>query len=610
MTTPPPPALTSGYTPVAWSDDGAPRSGVFDDIYFSTADGLGETRAVFLAGCGLPDAWAGRDRFTVGELGFGTGLNILALIDLWRRARAPGARLNVFSVEAFPISVDDARRALAGWPELADVAAALTAQWPRAAAGFHRIDLPEWGATVDLAVMDAAEALEGWAGRADAWFLDGFAPSRNPDMWSERVLAGVAARSAPGARAATFTVAGAVRRGLAAQGFTVDKKPGFGRKSERLEARLPGAPVTNVSAPARVAIIGAGIAGAALARAFRALGVTPTVYDPSGPGAGASGNAAALVMPRLDAGGGDIAALYAQAMARARDLMEDTPGAVIARGALQLEAGEKDPGRFDRIAASPLFAPGAVERRGAAAASAWSGETTPLGALALAEALVVEPAQLLAAWFETAEVRNGPVAALARAGGQWMLTDAAGGALGEADIVCLANGVDAARLAPDLPLRPVRGQVSRLEVEPAPRPLIWGGYLIPTPTGLLFGATHDRDDTGTETRRADNARNLAQLAEARPGLAASLDPDRLLGRAAVRAVTPDFLPVAGVVGGADRDNLFVLSGLGSRGFCAAPLLAEHVAALACGAPSPLPARLAAIVDPARFERRRTRRLAR
>ena len=195
---------------LVWTDDGAPRSGRFDDVYFSQADGLAEARAVFLAGCGLPDAWAGRTRFTVAELGFGTGLNIAALLHLWRRTRPPGARLSVFSVEGFPLDRDDAARALATWPEIADAAGALLDGWPPATPGFHRLDLPAFDATLDLAVGDVAWALSQWTGRADAWFLDGFAPAANPAMWSDAVLDAIADRSAPGARAATFTVAGAV----------------------------------------------------------------------------------------------------------------------------------------------------------------------------------------------------------------------------------------------------------------------------------------------------------------------------------------------------------------------------------------------------------------
>ncbi len=214
-------------SPLVWDEAGQPRSLLFDDIYYSREGGLAEARAVYLAGCGLPDAWAGRERFTVGELGFGTGLNIAALIDLWRRARPPNARLHIFTVEAHPLPAAEARRALGSWPEIADVAAAMADRWPRRASGFHRIALDELGVVIDIAHMVAAVALSAWSGAADAWFLDGFSPALNPGMWSDAVLAGVRRRSAPGARAATFTVAGAVRRGLAAQGFAVEKRPGF-----------------------------------------------------------------------------------------------------------------------------------------------------------------------------------------------------------------------------------------------------------------------------------------------------------------------------------------------------------------------------------------------
>ncbi|MGC1303437.1 MAG: tRNA (5-methylaminomethyl-2-thiouridine)(34)-methyltransferase MnmD, partial [Caulobacteraceae bacterium] len=221
-----------------WTSSG-PRSRRFDDVYFSAADGLAESRMVYLAGAGLPDAWRGRSRFTVGELGFGTGLNIAALLQLWRETRPADGRLSIFSVEAFPISRDAATRALAHWPELSEVTAPLLAGWPDGRRGFHRIDLPGLHASLDLCIGEAAEALAAWGGRANAWFLDGFAPSRNPEMWRDEVLELVAARSAPGAQIGTFTVAGQVRRGLAVAGFEVARRPGFGHKRERLEAVLP-----------------------------------------------------------------------------------------------------------------------------------------------------------------------------------------------------------------------------------------------------------------------------------------------------------------------------------------------------------------------------------
>jgi len=608
--TPPPAPPSQTNSPLVWGEDGAPRSRQFDDVYFSTSDGLAEARAVFLAGCGLPDAWRGRGRFVVGELGFGTGLNILALLDLWRRTREPGARLHIFSIEAYPLSADEARRALSAWPELADIAELLSAHWPRRSRGFHRVDLDGLGVTLDLAVMDAAEALEAWTGQADAWFLDGFAPARNPGMWSEEVLRLVARRSAPGARAATFTVAGAVRRGLEANGFAVGKRPGFGHKRERLEARLPAASKasTERAAAPRVAIVGAGIAGAALARAFRAQGVEPILIEAASAGAGASGNPAALVMPRLDAGGGDVAQLYAQAFVRAVDLYGRIAGAVLARGAIQLEAGPKDPSRFDRIAASGLFERAAVHRLDAVAASDRLGEATSAGGLDFDEVLVVDPAMVLNQLLAGVEVRSGCVASLSRAGAEWRLLSDTGAEIASADVVCGAAGVASVALALDAPLSPVRGQVSIAKAraqDASPPAAIWGGYVIPTRGGLLFGATHDRGETSTAVTDADHARNLELLGQGRPRLAAALAGASLTGRASIRAVTPDFLPLAGAVEGAD--GLFILSGLGSRGFCAAPLLAEHIAALATGATSPLPHALQAIVDPARFAMRRNRR---
>ena len=248
--------------PLAWSDDGQPRSRLYGDVYFSAEDGLAEARTVFLQGCNLPEAWQGRRRFVVGELGFGTGLNVLALIQLWARTHPPQGQLHIFSVEAHPITADDACRALGRWPELAGLSARLLARWPGRARGLHRLELTDLGVILDVAVAEVGAALQGWSGRADAWFLDGFAPALNPAMWREEVLAMVAARSAPGAVAATFTVAGVVRRGLSAAGFVVEKQPGFGRKRERLSAQLAGA-LQEPRPVRRVAIIGAGVGGAA-----------------------------------------------------------------------------------------------------------------------------------------------------------------------------------------------------------------------------------------------------------------------------------------------------------------------------------------------------------
>jgi len=577
-----------------WTPEGAPVSRRFGDVYFSREDGLAETRAVFLAGCGLPQAWVGRPRFTVAELGFGTGLNIIALLDLWSRHRPPGGRLSIFSVEAYPLSRADAARALAAWPELAPLAASLLARWPEKRRGFHRIDLPEFGACLDLALMEAGEALSRWGGRADAWFLDGFAPALNPDMWRDEVLQAVAARSAPGARAATFTVAGQVRRGLAAARFEVRRAPGHGRKRERLEAVLPGqGRDPGLAGP--VAVIGAGIAGAAVRRALLALGVEAVPFEAEAPGAGASGNPAGLVTPRLDAGLGPVARLAAQAYLRALDIYEGLPGAVISRGVLQLAATDRDAGRFARIAASDLFPEGTLRLLDPSAASARLGEVTDRAGLDQPGALSLDPRRVLQAWCRAPSAAR--IQSLEPTDGGWRLSGPS-----EPQIfrtVILATGADLRHLWPAAPILPVRGQVSWVAApDPeTPRAAGWGGYLAPMAGGFLFGATFRRGEASTDLTDEDHRANLESLAKVRPALAASLAGVALGGRARVRDTTRDHLPLAGAV--PEEPGDFVLGGRGARGVTWAPLLGEHVAARATGGPSPLPGDLAALVDPAR-----------
>jgi len=576
-----------------WTPGGAPVSRQFGDVYFSREDGLAETRAVFLAGCGLPQAWAGRSHFTVAELGFGTGLNIVALLDLWSRHRPPGGRLSIFSVEAHPLSQADAARALAAWPELAPRAAPLLAAWPPRTPGFHRVSLADLGVTLDLAVGDAADVLSRWSGQADAWFLDGFAPSTNPGMWSDAVLDAVAARSTPGARIATFTVAGVVRRGLQARGFEVDKRPGHGRKRERLEAVAPDGPRTRP--PDRIVILGAGIAGQATARALRAQGLAPVVIEAERPGAGASGFPAALVTPRLDAGELAVAALYTQALERAGDLYRAVPGAVLAEGVLQLAAAPRDPARFGKVAAQPGWG-GALTPLDPAAASARLGLPVEADGLWMGPAFALAPAPVRAAWLEGVEVRPGRAIALERGEGAWRVCLDNGQAVA-ADAVVVTAGWGAAGLLPGLGLSPVAGQADWTDGVTSAAAVAWGGYAVPTGEGLLWGATHDRGEAAPAPSEAASARNLATLEARLPALAATVRDRPAQRRAAVRATTPDRLPLCGEVPGAP--GLWVLGGLGSRGFCVAPLLAEHVAARLTGAPSPLPADLAARVAPDR-----------
>jgi tRNA U34 5-methylaminomethyl-2-thiouridine-forming methyltransferase MnmC len=213
--------MTSPHQPpmLDWRDETIPVSQRFDDPYFSLAGGLDETRHVFLDGNGLPVRF--RDGFHIAELGFGTGLNLLAIL---LAHQGPG-RLHYTSFEAFPMPAADIARALAAFPEVAGVAEPFLHQW---SAGATVLTFPKLTATIILG--DARETLALWEGTADAWFLDGFSPAKNPELWSPDLMAEVARHTASGGTFATYTAAGHVRRALSDAGFTVTRRPGFGRK--------------------------------------------------------------------------------------------------------------------------------------------------------------------------------------------------------------------------------------------------------------------------------------------------------------------------------------------------------------------------------------------
>ncbi|MEC7964344.1 MAG: tRNA (5-methylaminomethyl-2-thiouridine)(34)-methyltransferase MnmD [Pseudomonadota bacterium] len=215
-----------------WREDRIPVSTRFDDPYFSLENGLAETGHVFLAGNDLPARF--RDGFHVAELGFGTGLNLLAALQMWRASGVAG-KLHFTTFEAFPMTPAEMIRAQAAFPEIADVAADLE---PHLSDDLHRISLPDL--EFEMVRGDARETLPQWQGRADAWFLDGFSPAKNPELWSPELMGAVGAHTAPDGTAATYTAAGFVRRGLTDAGFTVERIPGYGRKRHMTVARMSG----------------------------------------------------------------------------------------------------------------------------------------------------------------------------------------------------------------------------------------------------------------------------------------------------------------------------------------------------------------------------------
>lgn len=613
-----------------WSEDGASlRAPAFDDVYFSKDGGLAEADSVFLAGTGLPERWQNRDRFALCELGFGTGLNILALWRAWKRTRLPHAQLHISSIESFPLARGDAARVLREFSEVCDLAEKLLSHWPVRVYVPQRLWFPEDGLSLTLFTGDAETVLGGLTGAFDAWLLDGFAPARNPAMWSPGVFRNIARLSAPGARAATFTVAGDVRRGLEAAGFAVEKKPGFGKKRERLEAVFLGAPAPSPARsggapglypygggnPKRVAVLGAGIAGASIAQALTRRGVEVVVLEAAPSlGAGASGNPAGLVMPRLDRGGA-LSEVYLAAYLHAVSAYE-------AMGLLEACGVEQRAADGGAALADLLDDPPLPED--------WFSRL-PNGAALHARAGIIRPQSAIKRMLEGASLMcESPVQRLDRDGGAWIARAPDGRALLKADAVVLACGAALSSFEPAsfLPIALSHGQIEWGKGAAPAHALTRGSYVAPFNDGVLFGATFDK--YGPPAVHDARARNLAALRELAPEIAASVDEASLHSRASQRATTPDRAPIAGLLPDAEawlaqyadlahgratntdapppaHAGIYVIGGLGARGLTLAPLLGELLAGEMCNEPGLLSQLARDAIHPARFLHRALKR---
>ena len=505
---------------VAWRDDGAPRSLLFDDIYFSPEGGLAEARHVFLNGNFLAERFATADRFAVGELGFGTGLNFLACWALWRQRRKPGARLDYFSVEGFPVAPADLRRALDAFPEMQQLADQLCSVYAQPPRGFHHFDFSKDGLYLTLGIGEVEQVLKDAEGLFNAWFLDGFAPSRNPEMWRDEVLTQVARLSAADTTVATFSVAGSVRRGLARAGFLTEKRPGFGAKRDMLAARIDAsahavssppssddgpwfAPAIWAAPPdARIAVIGAGIAGASAAYGLKCAGFDPVVFERGEAlGAGASGNPAALVMPWLDADAGPLSEFHCTAFGYAtrlyRKFMAVDDELFDACGAIWLARSEGDAKRFDKIISRQVLLPhGELEALAAPEVSKLVSVECSFGALYFPRAGMVAPLRLVEQFLSDVAIKFGtPISTLDRDGRRWRLLEESGADAGAFDAVIVADGSAAAhiRQTRHLPLSGSIGQLTytdQLE-PPLGQAIVSGAYAAPlSGRGAVAGATY------------------------------------------------------------------------------------------------------------------------
>ncbi len=611
---------------IKWSQADEPEDIQTGDVYFSADDGLAETRTVFLDGCHLPRRWvAGRDH-VIGELGFGTGLNFMATMKRWQETAKPGQILHYIAVEGYPLCLNDMARAHAPFDALAKEAAAFRAMWPARVKGFHH-HVFSGNIRLTLLFGPAEEMLAQVHGRVDSWFLDGFTPAKNPQMWTDEVFSHIAKLSAPNAHLASYSVAGIVRRGLQKVGFDVQKHPGYGRKRERLEAILKDTAVHNpVPAKAAIAksviILGGGIAGACLAHELTLAGISFVLLDKGGLAKGASGNACGLLSPRLDLDDTPLARFYRCAFAYAlRFYAKNCADCFVQTGIKRIAETLKQKQKF-----LGLYNASALPKE-------WMALHADGAALEISCAATLRPVQAISQLVDKTNVIIAHVEQLIFEKTKWIALDNTGREIASADAVILANG---AYTIPglDLPdLRTLRGQVSIAEQikNPPQTPLIGKSYALSLGQNqLLFGATHDRvDQVGDcEVRAQDHQRNLQNLQQLDQELAADIDPKTLTGRTSYRAASLDMHPLAGPVADAKAcanwsknywgklhdytdapvlPGLYMLNGLGSRGLCLAPLLAANIVAQITGAPLPLEFEAATALHPARFAARTARR---
>ncbi|WP_421306066.1 bifunctional tRNA (5-methylaminomethyl-2-thiouridine)(34)-methyltransferase MnmD/FAD-dependent 5-carboxymethylaminomethyl-2-thiouridine(34) oxidoreductase MnmC [Aeromonas veronii] len=641
-----------------WNEAGTPVSSDFGDVYFSNDNGLGETRYVFLQQNRLPARFSHHDSdsFVIGETGFGTGLNFLATMQAFLE-QAPqsgnGSRLHFISFEKYPLTQDDLRKALAAWPELGHLSQDLVAQWPLPVSGCHRLHFAGGRIRLDLWFGDIKDMLPQVPHRAeglvDAWYLDGFSPAKNPEMWTQDLFEGLARLARPDCSIATFTCAGFVRRGLIAAGFAMKKVKGHGSKREMLVGdrtdKLPQQTIAPWYArPAgragEVVIIGGGIASAMTALSLVERGRKVTLLCADGdPATGASGNRQGAIYPLLNGEHDALSRFYSLAFGYARQrllaLAERHPIAFELCGVTQLGYDDKSAAKLAKmnqgLFPSELMHPlsTAEVEQVVGLPCGHSGVSYPLGGWLC-------PADLTRAALKEAQASgllqveyHTQVVTIAEQTDAWHI-ESQDGRHWQAPNLVVAAGHQLPALLPfaELPLYPVRGQVSHVPTSASlsrlNTVLCYDGYLTPMHNDQhCIGASYGRNQSSLEFRAEEQIQNQVRLQACLPEQTwpAEVDVSGNEARVGVRCASRDHLPVVGPVarlqGLADHyaqlqhdqhnaqplplhPGLYVLGALGSRGLCSAPLCGELLASEICGDPLPLAADLLEALHPARY----------
>ena len=635
---------------LAFRDNGTPFSPLYNDIYHSAVGGLEQSQYVYLSGNALPERWQGRRTFTVLETGFGMGINFLMTWAAWRSDPSRCERLHFVSIEKHPFTVADLRSVYAATvsdPAIADLAHELADAWPMLVPGTHRIEFEAGRVVLTLVFGDAAESLPTLRLCADAFYLDGFAPARNPELWTPAIFKALARLAGEGATFATYSSAGDIKRALAQNGFESRKVDGFGWKRAMLVGHFaPRWRVRRYEPPAPLAleerhavVIGAGLAGSAVVERLAARGWRITSLERHASVAqDASGNPAGVFHPMISRDD-SVASRVTRAgflyALRRWDALERAGHRPLrgGPGLLQIAADDDEARAISEAIVAFGYPSDYVAPVSADAAGRLAGMPLARGGWLFPQGGWIDPASLCAAQFaaagEQVERRFGvEVARLERAGNQWTVFDATGNVLARAPVVIVASAHDAARIVGlrHAPTRSIRGQLTLLPsgtVPPLALPVIGEGYAVPLANGVtLTGATYELDDPDTSLRTEGHRENLERVAQMLPTLSNVVDPAHLAalaGRVAFRCVTSDRMPMIGQFAdetlaahdahrlrGAWPLDLPRMEGLygafayGSRGLVWAALGAELIASQIEGEPWPLERDLAEDIDPARF----------
>ncbi len=569
-----------------------------------------------------------------------------------------GSRLHFISVEKYPLTQADLCKALAAWPELSHLSQDLIDQWPLPVSGCHRLLFADGRIRLDLWFGDIKEMLpqvpHPATGLVDAWYLDGFSPAKNPEMWTQDLFDDLARLARPDATLSTFTCAGFVRRGLIAAGFAMKKVKGHGSKREMLagvrEGKVPQQSIAPWYArPAgregEVLIIGGGIASAMTALSLVERGRHVTLLCEDGePASGASGNRQGALYPLLNGEHDALSRFYSLAFGFARNrllaLAKHHPVAFSLCGVTQLGYDDKSAAKLAKMSQGP-FPPELMHPLSAAEVEQVVGLPCDADGVSYPLGGWLCPADLTRAAIREAQASgrlevefNAAVTHIAEEVDGWHL-ESRDGRQWHAPNLVVAAGHQLPALLPfaELPLYPVRGQVSHVPttagLSQLKTVLCYDGYLTPAHNGAhCIGASYGRNQTDLAYRADEQEQNRARLQACVPQQRwpAEVDVSGAQARVGVRCASRDHLPVAGPVARltalADHDvnapadqqsalplhaGLYVLGALGSRGLCSAPLCGELVASEICGDPLPLASDLLEAIHPARYWVRRLRK---